>query len=232
MTYVKPRCSIILTLAAGSLVAIAGCKSVSIEHEQGRLDLSTLGQLAATDIQLNDFTSSSQSNTTVDIAPSGNIVAAWDSRRQQRGTYGVYGRILNARGEALTPETQLNQTTYGHQTMPAVAATADGGAWFVWTTTEHAAGGSAIVARRFDRHMQPVADEVVLSKATVGSQSRPAIAVNDQGQTLVVWTEQTAENVQTRNRGLRHRSGGLPCHGAFCRWITLARYPPSPRGPA
>lgn len=162
---------------------------------------SVLGPHHVVDVQANVFTSSGQENVALDFTPRGNVIVAWDSRRQQSGRYGVYARLLAGDGAPLSDEVQVNEYTAGSQSDPAVAVLPDGGAWIVWNSFGQDGDGGSIVARRFDAALRPVAPEIGVNRAPAGNQHDPAVAVDQSGRALVVWTSPDRDGKGTEIRG-------------------------------
>ncbi len=140
-------------------------------------------------IRVNAFTASDQAHATVAVGPDGTIVAAWESRRQDGGTYGVYARALDGEGGALSPEVRVNTWSPGAQHQPAVAVGADA-AWIVWTSLGQDGDGGAIMARRFGARLGAAAPEVRVNAIGAGNQHSPAIVLDESGGALVVWTDE------------------------------------------
>jgi len=143
-------------------------------------------------VRANVFTSSRQERAALDAA-SGRVVIAWESRRQERGTSGVYARAFDLGGNPWTHEVRVNATLGGLQGRPAVAALPGGGAWIAWESYGQDGSGAAVVARRFDAALQPLGDEVLLARATRGDQAEPALAHHRDGSVLAVWCEAQSE---------------------------------------
>ena len=53
--------------------------------------------------RVNSFTKSTQSHSAMDVAADGQTVVVWDSRRQQKGSYGVYLQRYSEAGKPLGP---------------------------------------------------------------------------------------------------------------------------------
>jgi len=138
--------------------------------------------------QANVFTSSAQENVTFDVDPvSGNIVAVWDSRRQEAGTYGVYARILDSFGRPVSPEIHINDFVKGTQNHPAVSFDSQGGIWFAWQSTGQDGSGTGIVARRFNADFTEATGEIAVNVNREGPQADPVIASNNDGQVMIAW---------------------------------------------
>jgi len=152
----------------------------------------------AIEIQANIFTSSSQDHPSIAVDPvSGEIVLAWDSRRQERGTYGVFARRFSANGTPISPELRINECFPGTQWRPAVSIDGKGGSWFAWESDSQDGSGSGIVARRFMPGFTDATAEIAVNETRLNSQYAPAIAASDSGHAAVVWVSPVA--IQTDN---------------------------------
>jgi len=174
-----------LIAPVGFTVFLAGC-GASLRQEVGITQpLSSPGALVI-DAQANVFTTSTQERASLDLTDRGSVVVAWDSRRQDGGQYGVYARVLNGRGEPLTPEVRVHDYTLNAQSHAAVAATGDG-AWIAWVSVGQDGDQGSIIARRFDGALMPITREIGVNDSRQGHQSAPSIAANARGDALVTW---------------------------------------------
>ena len=79
---------------------------------------------------------------------------AWDSRKQQQGTYGVYAQRF---GPDLTPkglETQVNLTTVSAQQAPSVVCMLDNVAVAAWESLHQDGDRSGCFLRRLDQDQE------------------------------------------------------------------------------
>ncbi len=153
---------------------------------------------AATDLRASVFSHSTQSRTAVDAAADGSLIAVWDSRRQEAGTYGVYARVFDADGWAQSDEIRINQTVSNMQQRPSVAAAADGTAWFAWESHGQDGDGAAVVARQFQRtangELVAAGDEIAVNQVREGDQAQAVLAAHPDGPVLAVYTSQAQAN--------------------------------------
>ncbi len=159
--------------------------------------------LARIDTRANVFESSEQGWTSLAVAGDGQVVAAWESRRQEAGRTGVYARLLDAAGRPASPEVRLHDPVRGDQRRPAVAW-GEGGVWFAWEAWGRDGSGSSVVARRFDHDLAPAGPELGLNSTRPGDQAEPAVAAGPAG-ALVAWTDTGVEPSVIRAR--RPQSG-------------------------
>ncbi|MFG0328582.1 MAG: hypothetical protein ACF8PN_01680 [Phycisphaerales bacterium] len=171
----------------------------------GEVDLSQLLEAPArtTEVQANVFTSSTQDRPALAIGPGGDLVVVWQSRRQERGTYGLFAQRFDAVGRPVGGETHINEFMQGMQREPAVAIGADGAAWFAWSSTGQDGSGAAIVARQFDSTLTPLGAEIPVNELRDGDQLSPTLAVNPDGVALVAW--------QTPRANLHGTSPAIAC---------------------
>jgi hypothetical protein len=73
------------------------------------------------EISLNITTASDQDFPVVAMDSHGNFLASWESNGQDGNSWGVYGRLFDRNGNAVTGETLINSTTTGTQEFPSVA---------------------------------------------------------------------------------------------------------------
>jgi hypothetical protein len=135
----------------------------------------------------NVFTASSQDDAVVARDASGGFVIAWQSRRQQEGTYGVYARRYDASGTPTTGEVELNLTTRGMQTQPAVGVDGQGGVWFAWRSHGQDGDRGGIVARRFTPDLSAATNEVLVNAQHDGDQREPLLVGLADGGALIAW---------------------------------------------
>jgi hypothetical protein len=138
--------------------------------------------------QVNVFTSSEQDNATIDMSPDGRTVIAWESKRQEAGTYGIYARALDALGRPLTHEVHVNQYVRSQQRLPGVAFAGGETVWFVWDSYGQDGQAGSIVARRFHTDLRPEGPEIPVNTTREGDQTNPVIIGRSNGSALIAWT--------------------------------------------
>ncbi len=143
--------------------------------------------LVSHEVQVNSFTSSTQAHAAIAMHPDGTIVVVWDSRRQQRGTYGIYLQRFDATGAPIGGETQVNLETASMQMQPAVAVDGRGGTWVAWQSFGQDGSMAAIVARRFDAEFAG-SDEILVNQERGGMQGDVVVAADSAGNASFFWT--------------------------------------------
>jgi hypothetical protein len=146
------------------------------------------------DFQVNTYTTHYQGSPSVAMSQSGDFVVVWhssypfDTGPQDGSGYGVFGRQFAASGVPLGDEFQVNTYTPGNQSIPAVAAAANGDFTVVWNSVDGNAIG--IFGRRFDADGSPRGDDFRINSYTPGPQSFPTIGAARDGDFVVAWTGQ------------------------------------------
>jgi hypothetical protein len=156
------------------------------------------------EIQLNTFTQSTQSEISLDMADDGAVVAAWDSRRQDHGTYGVFARWVDALGRPRGPEEQVNVERRSMQQKPVVSLGADGGAWFAWQSLQQDGESGAIIGRL-------AGDEQIVNATTAGDQSRVVVDRLADGRLVAAWQTAGGQPLQSRIALRLLDDTGVPC---------------------
>jgi len=207
-----------LTAGGGSalllLLSVCGCRhsgdsARSADVQVQGADVTTASDVRITvtrylrlDRQANVFTSSGQDAAALDQDRFGHTVVVWESRRQERGTYGIYARRFDSSGTAVGDEVHINGYTASMQTRPAVSYDGTGAVWFGWVSYGQDGDRGAIIARRFDASLSSATPEVLVNEVTGGDQSEVAIVGCLDGSAVAVWTSPDSLDA---NRGVYAR---------------------------
>ena len=157
------------------------------------------GTFNGNDRQLNTFIPGDQAYPDVDAGPLGSYVVTWRSDGQDGDGAGVYAYVFDNTTRPQAPEFQVNTTTAGDQSFPAVAVDDVSGEFVVtWhSDNQDAPGGRGVYVRQYDGVLNPVPEsgEVQVNQFTAGSQEFPDIAVDDQGDYVVAWSSEDQDEV-------------------------------------
>lgn len=175
------------------------------------------------DLQVNTFEDNRQLDPALAADSAGNWLAAWGSRRQEMGTFGVFAQLLDPLGRDLSTEIHVNTTLAGFQGRPSVAFLADGTAWIAWQSVTPNLSECGIFARRFGwttteeggRSFGPLGDEVVVH---AGLGDTPADAFLQPLAGGSEWIVAWASDTPARERHLlarRYAADGAPLGDAF-----------------
>lgn len=170
------------------------------------------GAPLAGEMQVNTYTTFSQGYPAVAVDPSGAFVVVWESPQDGSGS-GVVARSFDASGAPLGGEVQVNVNLPGSQRSGAVAADPAGGFLVAWEDGDD----RSVKVRRLSAAGAPVGGELVVSESDSGYRFDPAIAADEHGDFVVVWTEDYTDSViDPSNEGVVGRrvtgSGALVGH--------------------
>lgn len=194
-----PCMSVAMAVAAMSVVLSGARADLSARggRAQGERAVCEAG-IDRHEARVNTFTQSTQEHAAVDVYPDGGMVIAWDSRRQEAGTYGVYLQRFAADGSRIGGEIGVNAYRRNMQTSPAVAVDDMGGTWVSWESFGQDGSMGAIVAARFDAGFAGSTGEVMVNETRLGHQFGPVIAADGRGGAMIAWSTPVADGIGRR----------------------------------
>jgi hypothetical protein len=127
----------------------------------------------------------------------GSFVLVWTapastSAGRDPSEYGVYALRYAANGTPIGSEFRVNTTTAGTQRSPVIAMDESGGFVIAWQSDGQDGSEWGVYAQRYDANATPIGGEFRVNTTTAGAQARPAIAMSDAGEFVIVWTEPLA----------------------------------------
>lgn len=147
------------------------------------------GSLLGDQLQINSYTSGTQSFADVAMDPNGGFIVAWTSdisSGNDDSEASVQGRRFASDGSPLGEDFQVNSYTTGPQWFPLVAVDGEGEFIVVWEG-DGAAGSGDIQGRRFASDGSPRGGELQISASTASLQGSPDVAMDERGNFMVVW---------------------------------------------
>lgn len=151
--------------------------------------------LAFVEFQVNTHTSNDQKNVDITMEPDGRFVVVWSSYGQDGNSNGIFGQRFDPNCNPIGEEFQVNATSSGNQTEPAVAMDATAGFVVAW----HGPGltdddEEDIFIQSFDPNGAPLGSEILINQITSGRQLYPDVTMGGNGSIVVVWeSENTPE---------------------------------------
>jgi hypothetical protein len=159
---------------------------------------------------VNVRTAGTQSNAVVAAGPAG-FVVAWNSYYTSTGrSYDILARRFDPNGGPLDSEFQVNPSTEGNQSVPAIAMNATGDFVIAWQGI--GVDQEDIYVRLYDPNGLPRSPTIPVNDLTAGRQLRPRVAMSGTGGLVVVWEDRTVDgndDIYTV-RGRWFDSQGLP----------------------
>ena len=140
------------------------------------------------ELAVNTTTTGSQFAPAVAGQRGGPFLVVWQSADQDGSGAGIYARLFDSTGTALTGEIHVPQTTTGEQITPAVAYSPSGTFLVAWAASAQDGSGYGIFARRLQAASgQLLGDEFAVNVSTVGNQIAPRVAAQSGG-FFVAWS--------------------------------------------
>jgi VCBS repeat-containing protein len=121
-------------------------------------------------------------------ATTGHFVVAWESADQDET--GIFARVFDADGNALTSDFQVNTFTEGNQHDPEILITTDGNFLVTWRSMGQIDQIGEVYARRFAPDGTPLSDELLVNKLTAGNQFDPVVAARPDGEYVMAFASQ------------------------------------------
>ncbi len=169
--------------------------------------------------QVNNYQPSTQSRACLGVDDKmGTMTVVWESRRQEKGTYGIVARQFDPWGRAISEELRVNETVIGSQVEPAIAVDSRArNTWIVWESKASPHSSTRIMRRRFavqDGALAATGGEIHVNLLENGALvADPSIAIHPQEHVgLITWVEQSADSsatTQVRGRLFDTQSGAL-----------------------
>jgi hypothetical protein len=140
------------------------------------------GAKLGVEFQVSSFTQGYQGAPSIAAAANGSFVVTWVYYVD------VVARLFGPDGAPQATEFQVNTTVDYFQIGPRVAVDGEGGFVVVWTSFGGDGSLTGILAHRFDSSGSAQGTEFQVNRYTVGTQNRPALAVDPNGDFVISWS--------------------------------------------
>ena len=165
---------------------------------------------AGPEFQVNSFTLTSQHNPSVGLEDNGDFVIVWQSDFQDESEGAIFGQRYNALGLLLGVEFQINSYTSLFQDSPRLDIDADGDFVVVWRSTPQDGSDGGVFAQRFNSLGAKLGVELQVNAFFTGEQGRPAVALRDAGDFVVVWHSNLQDGASYGVFGRHVSASGAP----------------------
>ncbi len=173
------------------------------------------GNTVGSEFRVNTYTSSTQADPAVAMAPDGRFVVTWSSFGQDGSSRGVYAQLYAADGTPNGDEFLVNTTTFNAQGIPAVSMDHDGDFVVVWQSANQDGSGYGIYAQRYDADGVAQGGEFLVNSFTTNEQARASVAMDADGDFVVTWYSAYQDGSYTGVYAQRYNSAGVPQGGEF-----------------
>jgi hypothetical protein len=162
---------------------------------------------------VNAFTTGHQTYSTVGVDSDGDFVVVW--RSFDGDAFGVFARRFSASGVAQGFEFQINAYTTGDQAQPIVDMTAAGDFVVAWQSFGQDGDQEGVFTRRFSSAGAALTAELMVNTITANIQRLPSVAVEGDGDFVVVWEANFQDGGGFGVFARRFSSAGLAQGGEF-----------------
>ena len=158
------------------------------------------GTRAGNEFQINTGTTYWQWGADIATDAAGNFVVVWASPHAggYGGAFDIFGQRFLANGSAVGDEFPINSYIDGRQEYPAIAVAPSGDFVVAWQSekpdTDDRGG---IRARRFEADATPIGNDFAVNTFTTEHQRWPAVAIDDDGDFVVVWQGDDSSGTDT-----------------------------------
>ena len=169
------------------------------------MSTTTLVEGANSEFQVNEISVDNQSVPVIATSDTGRFLVVWEG--PDGDSTGIFARLFDADGSALTSDFQVNTYTEGSQHHAEVIFGGDGNFIITWRSEGQDTDQGGIYARRFDADAAALGDEVLVNALTTGDQFDPDVAARPDGTFVVAWASQAgAGGIHSR----RFEADGTP----------------------
>ncbi|XQQ05421.1 MAG: calcium-binding protein [Leptolyngbya sp. IPPAS B-1204] len=176
------------------------------------------GRPISSEFQVNTATADDQTDPAVAMTLDNSFVVVWASEQSFGGSgQDVFAQRFDARGQRLGSEFRVNRSTLQDQNNPDVAIDGSGNFVVVYqsddqdnNTTGRDDDGTGIVGQRFDRSGALIGNEFRINTRTENDQTAPVVAMNAQGDFVVIWVSERQDGSGTGIFGQRYNNIGNP----------------------
>ncbi|MEL7064499.1 MAG: hypothetical protein AAFP00_12230, partial [Bacteroidota bacterium] len=140
---------------------------------------------------VNTTTTNSQQNPSVAMDVRGRYVIAWESLGEDGDEYGIYAKVYDAANSVSVSDFLVNATTSDAQRFPEVAIDTAGNFVVVWQSLNQDGDEWGIYFRKYTVSGTSSISETRVNVTTSGSQRQPQVAMQSNGDFVIVWESDT-----------------------------------------
>ena len=159
---------------------------------------------------INTYQDSTQREPVIARDDMGNYVVVWSSVLQEGPDKerDLYFQLFDAQDQMIGSETRINDITTGNQEKPAVSMAPNGDFVVVWAAQSDSAHQYDIYGQIF-RNNQSYGSNFLVNTTRDHSQTRPKVAVHNDGSFIVVWDSWFQDGSDRGVYGQRFDSNGI-----------------------
>jgi hypothetical protein len=172
------------------------------------------GTLLDVEFLVNTYTEGLQANGGLASDDDGDFIVTWTSL-QGTAYLGVFAQRYSSAGTAQSGEFEVNGPFTASKSGPAVAMDADGDFVVVWQTSNLDGNGGGVFGQRFASSGAPRGVEFQVNQYTLNTQHDPQVAMDNDGDFVVVWASLILDGQNEGVLARRFGSSGAPLTDEF-----------------
>ncbi len=182
------------------------------------------GSVVGAEFQVNSYTTGNQDFPAVAMDSDGDFVVAWESYGSvgtDSSDKSVQGQRFASDGSAVGAQFQVNSYTTYSQYSPEVALDSDGDftvVWQSWGSSGTDSSSRSIQGQRYASDGSTAGTEIQINSYTSFFQRYPAVAMDSDGDWVVVWSSYGSTGTDSSNesvQGQRYASDGSTAGAEF-----------------
>lgn len=143
----------------------------------------------------------------------GNFVITWAATDEDG--LGIFVKRYDSSGILQGGEFQVNTYTKGNQTNPDIAMDSEGNFVITWQSYEQDGSYYGVYAQRYNSAGIPQGSEFRVNTHTIDYQTRPAIAMDNDGDFVITWESKDQDGSDYGVYAQRYNSAGIPQGSEF-----------------
>ncbi len=167
------------------------------------------------EFQVNTYTTRQQDHPDISMNADGDFIIVWDSYGQDGSTSGIYAQRYNANGVPQGAEFQVNSYTTNSQSRPSIGMDREGDFIIAWDSYGQDGSTSGIYAQRYNANGIPQGSEFQVNSYTTSSQSAVDVAMDGDGDFVIVWASFPQDGDSTGIYAQRYNANGIPQGSEF-----------------
>jgi hypothetical protein len=170
------------------------------------------GEPIDNEIQINQYTKDYQWYADVYPIDEDNFIAVWCSWEQDGFDGGIYLNQFNTEGEPVGNEILVNSTSKYYQWLPKFALTPGGNIAVVWSSWLQDGSREGVYAKILDQWLNEKSFETGINDKTDSFQWEPAVAVINDNEFLIVWSDY---DTAAKNYNIKGKKSSIPTKAGF-----------------
>ncbi len=145
-------------------------------------------------ITVNSVASGQQLTPAIGVADDGRFVVVWDDDLDENGLTSILARGFNANGSERFADRRIDNEGAGNQEKPAIAMAGNGDFVVSWEDDQNRDSIYEIAVRAFNSNGTAKFPQLTVNTNTAGPQFQGDVAIADNGDFVVVWTDDSDYN--------------------------------------